>query len=156
MKVIELSDIDNTILPWLGRTAKAMDYFLADYFDAKGLNLTKAQMIVLRILSQNDGIVQNKLAFITNRDKASLTRLIETMEKKELVKRSTSTKDKRVKIVHITDSGIALLENARPYLKEIINKVQENVSEQDLLTTIKVLKQISKNINADELTAPLK
>jgi DNA-binding MarR family transcriptional regulator len=152
----DLLEMGSTILPWLGRTAKAMDYFMADYFESNGIKLTKAQMIALRVLSEHDGIIQNKLAFITNRDKASLTRLIDTMEKKKLVKRMIKEDDKRNKLVFITDEGKNTLQNAIPILKNIIKKVQENITIKDLDITINVLQQISENINADELTTPLK
>jgi DNA-binding MarR family transcriptional regulator len=148
-------ELDKSLLRWLGRTMKALDYYLIDKFDSKGIPLTKAQMITLRILSGQDGIAQNNLAFITNRDKASLTRLIDTMEKKELVHRTHSTADKRVKQVFITKKGRHVIDSAMPALHEIMNEVQDGLSQKEIDTTLKVLKIISKNINADELTAPI-
>jgi DNA-binding MarR family transcriptional regulator len=155
MNVTKSSDLDHTILPWLGRTMKAMDYYVIDFFKSKGLELTKPQMIVLKVLSRHDGIVQNNLAFITNRDKTSLTRLIDTMEKKGLVQRSVSEKDKRVKLVHITNEGNRMLEVALPILGEIIQLVQTDIKTEDLEVAIKVLKQIGRNIKVDEFIAPL-
>ena len=151
-----LSDLEKSVLPWLGRTMKAMDYFIVDTFSAHGLALTKAQMILLKVLSANDGLPQSNLAFITNRDKASLTRLIDTMEKKGLVERSSSNNDKRIKLVVITESGKKTFKKALPVLMEITRNVQHNISKSELETTINVLKKISVNINADELTTPLK
>jgi DNA-binding MarR family transcriptional regulator len=148
----KFAELDQTILPWLGRTMKALDYFMIDNFEAKGLNLTKAQMIILKILSKEDGIVQNDLAFITNRDKASLTRLIDTLEKKNFVTRSISPKDKRVKLVHITDEGKKMFDSALPVLNNIIQSIQEGISPKEIESAINVLKKIRKNINADELT----
>ena len=156
MKIKSFSDLDHTILPWLGRTMKAMDYYVTDFFKSKGLELTKQQLIVLKVLSKNDGIVQNNLAFITNRDKTSLTRLIDTMEKKDLVQRSISEKDKRIKFVHITAEGKRMQEAAMPIMNEILDRVQTDIDQEDLDTTIKVLKQIGINIKVDELIAPLK
>lgn len=149
------SELDKTILPWLGRTMKAIDHFLNDQFEAHGLNLTKAQIVVLRVLSTRGDIAQNSLAFITNRDKTSLTRLIDTMEKKGLVTRSSDPSDKRIKLVSITEEGKSSVKTAIPMLHEIIKKIQADIDLPDLQTTIEVLKKISKNINADELTAPI-
>lgn len=148
-------ELEKSLLPWLGRTLKALDYYLMDKFESKGIPLTKAQMITLRMLSRQDGIAQNNLAFITNRNKASLTRLIDTMEKKELVSRSHSSNDKRVKQVFITEKGKNVIESAVPALLEVMKDVQTGLSEKEINTTIKVLKKIRKNINADELTAPI-
>ena len=47
----------------------------------------------------HDGpLPQHDLAFLTDRDKTSLTRLLSTMEKKNLVARITSSEDKRVNL----------------------------------------------------------
>lgn len=126
-----------------------------DKFESSGIPLTKAQMIALRVLSRQNGIIQNNLAFITNRDKASLTRLIDTMEKKELVSRTHSSNDRRVKQVFITEKGKTLIESAMPVLDEMMKDVQKGLSQKEIDDTIKVLKKISKNINADELIAPI-
>ena len=148
-------ELEKSLLPWLGRTLKALDYYLMDKFESKGIPLTKAQMITLRVLSHQDGIVQNNLAFITNRDKTSLTRLIDTMEKKELVSRCHSSDDRRVKQVFITEKGKSVIESAVPVLEEIMKDIQVGLSQQEIDNTVNVLKIISNNINSDELTAPI-
>jgi len=79
---------EKLLLPWLGRAMKSFDFHLADELLNAGISLSKHQIILLRILSMEDGIPQNDLAFITDRDKTSLTRLISTMERKKLLKRA--------------------------------------------------------------------
>ena len=93
---------EKLLLPWLGRAMKSFDFHLADELLNAGISLSKHQIILLRILSMEDGIPQNDLAFITDRDKTSLTRLISTMERKGLLKRKTCETDKRVNNVFIT------------------------------------------------------
>lgn len=148
-------DPDKTLLPWLGRTMKGIDLFIADFFHARGVALTKVQMIMLRVLEKNDGQPQQNLAFITNRDKASLTRLVNTMENKKLVTRVQSKEDKRINHIHITDHGRKSLEKALPVIGEAIKTIQKDISMEEIELTKRVLKKISNNINAEELTAPL-
>ncbi len=148
-------EIDKTILPWLGRTMKALDFYIADEFTSHGLSLTKAQIILLRKLTMNDGIPQNNLAFITDRDKTSLTRLIHTMEKKELVWRKTDEHDKRINLVFITQKGKQTLEDAFPILKDVNEKITDGISVETINTTIETLKQIIKNTDAEFLSATL-
>ena len=150
MKSNKILELDKSILPWMGRAVKALDYHLADIFESQGIPLTKVQVITLRILSRNNGIAQNKLAFITNRDKASLTRLIVTMEKKGLVRRESSTVDGRVRHVFITKKGNSMLESAIPVLLEMMADVQQGISQKEIEITITVLKKIRANVNADE------
>lgn len=148
-------DLDSSILPWLGRTQKALDLYISDEFNRHGLDLTKAQLIVLRRLAKNDGIPQNNLAFITNRDKTSLTRLIHTMEKKGLVTRQIDKTDKRINLVYISTTGANILEKAYPILGKINKEITNGLDQITIETVIKNLKQIGSNINADFLTAPL-
>lgn len=150
-----LIDLDKTLLPWLGRTMKGIDLFIADFFHAHRVELTKVQMIMLRVLEKNDGQPQQNLAFITNRDKASLTRLVTTMESKKLVTRVQSKEDKRINRIFITDHGRESLKNALPIIGEAIKTIQKDISLEEIEQAKKVLKKISKNINAEELTAPL-
>lgn len=155
MEENKLPELDKSILPWLGRTMKALDYYLNDHFASKGLKLTKVQMILLKVLSQRGPMAQNNLAFITNRDKTSLTRLISTMEKKNFVARTVDENDKRIKVVQVTNEGKKMFESAIPILQEIMERIQTGIDKKDLDITIKVLKQIGNNINVDELTTPL-
>lgn len=72
-------DFEDTLGPWFGKTMKMMDFYFQDIFKSLSFEITKNQWIVLKKLSANDGTIQNELAFITDRDKTSLTRLITTM-----------------------------------------------------------------------------
>ena len=72
------------------------DYAIADRFHAAGIELTKVQWLLLKRLERSDGLPQHNLAFLTNRNTASLTRLITTMEKKNLVARIPSRDDHRI------------------------------------------------------------
>ncbi|MFY0651522.1 MAG: MarR family transcriptional regulator [Cyclobacteriaceae bacterium] len=151
----EMVDLDKTLLPWMGRTMKAIDFLISDLFKASGLELTKAQVILLRVLTKNDGQPQQNLAFITDRDKTSLTRLINTMEKKGLVVRKQSEQDKRINKIFITKEGFEVMKKAIPIIQKAVGVIQEGVSGKELKRTIEVLKKVSKNVNAEELTAPL-
>lgn len=145
-------DLDKTMLPWLGRTMKGIDLFMTDFFKANGIDLTKVQVIMLRMLSQNDGQPQNNLADLTNRDKTSLARLITTMEKKGFVKRIESDTDRRINNIFITPQGKEILATAIPVIKNAIDVIETGLTEDEKRQTLRVLGKIRKNINAEELT----
>ena len=145
-------DLDKTMLPWLGRTMKGIDLFMSDFFKANAIYLTKVQVIMLRMLAQNDGQPQSNLADLTNRDKTSLTRLITTMEKKGLVSRVASEADRRINHVFITQKGKEVLAVAIPIIKKAIDVIEVGLTEEERRQTKNVLEKIRKNINAEELT----
>lgn len=138
---------EKTILPYLGKTAKFAGFYFVDTFLEYGIDLSKEQWLVLKMLHHQDGQTQNNLAFITNRSKASLTRLINTMEKKDLVFRVLSKKDKRINHINLSELGKQIFSSSLPVLKKIIDELQKNINEEDLTKTIQVLNQIQNNIN---------
>lgn len=136
-----------SIIPWVGRTAKFMDYYIVDYMKKKGVDISKSQFILLKKLHDKDGQKQNTLAYITDRSKTALSRLIQTMEKKELVYRVPSEKDLRINHIFLTDKGRKTWERSLPFFLEIVNDLQEGISREDLKTVQKAMKQIQININ---------
>lgn len=144
---ISISDINKTVAPWIGKTTKMMDCYISEVLHQNELSITKQQWLLLKILNQhNKGMVQNDLAFITNRNKASLTRLINVMEKNNLVKRIPSKNDFRKNLIHLTTQGKQLYHECNPILLKSIKKIQENISQKELDVFIKTIKKIQKNI----------
>jgi len=139
-------DLENTLGPWLGRTMKMMDYHFQDAFKKANINLTKQQWIVLKQLSVNDGMPQNELAFITERDKTSLTRLISSMERKNFVARIPSKIDKRINLIYITTFGRQSFEQTYPTIHTIIQTLQKDLTKEEVESTIKVLQKIQSNL----------
>ncbi len=146
-------DIDETMLPWIGKSMKVIDYFIMDRFAEKGIGLTKVQWLLLKILIRKNGTSQHELAFLTNRDKASLTRLITTMENKNLVARISSKTDNRKKHIYITRFGEKIFDQTMPIVGEIIDEMQKGISKEERMLTIGVLKKMMNNIKSEDLVA---
>ena len=141
-------DFDNSIGPWLGKTVKIVDYHLQELFNSHGIDLTKEQMIVLKRLHDRDGINQNELAFLTLRNKSALTRLLNIMQKKKYITRKQSSVDKRVNHIYLTDLGKEIFKRSRPVIQQVLNTMQQNISENEKKQIIEILKKIQ--INFDE------
>ncbi|PIB34468.1 hypothetical protein BFP72_03075 [Reichenbachiella sp. 5M10] len=148
--------LDKSLLPWIGKTTKALDHFITEMFASNGIQLTKAQFILLRVLSKHEGIKQNDLASFASREKTTLARLLTTMEKKNLVYRKGSDTDKRTNLVFISPQGKEELDRALPALVESIQLIQSGITKEELSTTLGVLQRIRENINADEFLIPCK
>lgn len=149
---INKSDFNKTIAPWIGKTSKMMNVYISDVFHQNNITITKQQWIVLKILFENpEGIIQNKLAFITDRNKASLTRLINGMEKNKLVSRIQSKEDSRKNIVYNTYHGKELFLKTKPIMLDSISKVQEGISKNEMNHFIQIMSKIQKNLSNQSL-----
>lgn len=138
-------DFEKSIGPWLGRTMKLVDYHMNESFTNAGLDLTKEQMVVLKKLDENDGLNQNELAFLTYRDKSSLTRLLTKMESKKYITRRQNVEDKREKQVFLTSEGKKVYDRTRPVIKALIDKMERNVSVEEKKEMIVLLKKVQEN-----------
>lgn len=138
---------DTSLIPYLGRTAKYAGFYFIDAFQEHGIDLSKEQWLVLKKLYEKDGQIQNDLAFITNRSKTSLTRLINTMEKKGLVFRSTSKNDKRINHIHLSELGKRTFSKSIPVIEILINELQSGIDQKELECAIEVLNKVQNNIN---------
>ena len=125
-----------------------MDYYISDYMKSHGIDISKEQFIVLKYLQEKDGIKQNDLAFITNRSKTALTRLIHTMEKKGFVRRQVYESDMRINHVFLTEFGKKTWDDSLPFFLEIVEDLQQGISQEDLITVQNTLKQIQENIKS--------
>ena len=146
-------DIDKSLLPWLDRTVKCIEYYITDGLREKGVDVTKAQMILLHRLRMADGQPQHSLAYITDRDKASLARLLTTMENKNLVARIPSKTDGRVNLIYLTKHGEELLQRTEPIINKLIEDIQNGISGKEFDAIISGMKKIQKNIKTEDIVA---
>lgn len=119
---------------------------MMDEFEQQNIKVSRDQYIVLRKLSEEDGQMQNDLAFATDRDKTSLTRLLTTMERKGYIKRVSCPHDKRVKKVFITEFGKATIADCLPILKRIADASEEDIDKKEIERAIKTLKKVHLNL----------
>ena len=142
-------DFENSIGPWLGKTVKILEYYLQERFNNHNLDLTKEQMIVLKRLHDKDGLSQNELAFLTLRNKSSLTRLLSKMEKKNYILRKQFKEDKRINHVYLTEYGTETFKKTKPAIKEMIEIMEQNISDSEKQQMIKTLKKIQHNLDSE-------
>jgi DNA-binding MarR family transcriptional regulator len=150
MKIKESNiDFENSVGPWLGKTVKVIEYYLQEKFNQYDLDLTKEQMIVLKRLHDKDGLSQNQLAFLTLRNKSSLTRLLSKMEKKQYINRKQSKEDKRINHVYLTPLGKEVFKRTKPAIQEIITTMEQHISDSEKQQIIKTLKKIQINFGSE-------
>lgn len=134
------------LLQQLGRTSKMMSAQISEEMRSSGLDITKEQGMALRRLLQKSGPTQSELAWITNRDKTSLTRLLAKMEGSVLIERREDDNDKRIKRVYLTDKGRAMAERVERVLQSIASKYITNIPEEEINEVISSLEKIQKQL----------
>lgn len=140
-------EFEKSLGPWFGMTMKMIENRIEDLLNENGIDLTKLHYIILKKVSQNEGINQNDLAFFTNRNKSSLTRVINTLENKSFVTRKPSKEDKRVNRLYITEEGESILQKAKPMFLQFTGMIESGLSKEEVESTIEILKRIQENVS---------
>lgn len=76
------------------------------------LDLTYSQYLAMLVLWQHQGISVKTLGEKLHLDSGTLTPLLKRLETKGLVSRGRSELDERVRVLHLTENGAALREQA--------------------------------------------
>ena len=96
-----------------GKVSAAINRKLIRNFRQNELDITPEQWTVLLFLWEKDGVTQQELCNATFKDKPSMTRLIDNMEKQHLVVRISDKNDRRTNLIHLTKSGKEIEDKAR-------------------------------------------
>ncbi len=116
-------------------------------FMEKGIDLTPDMYFILRHLwGEQDGCRQQELADKTDKDKASLTKLIDNLEKRVLVRRSVDGEDRRSKRVWLTNDGKNLKQIVYPLALQVVETAEAGVNKEDILRVKETLDQLVSNL----------
>ncbi len=103
------------------QASRAIHLHLNKALSENGLPLLIEQWPVLMEIVHNNGISQQELANRVGKNKTTLTRILNTLEKNGFIRRETSTVDKRSKLLYHNDEA-----------EEISPKIIEVLKEQSL------------------------
>ncbi|HBI01679.1 MAG TPA: MarR family transcriptional regulator [Flavobacterium sp.] len=115
-------------------------------FHLSGLNLTIEQWGVLYHLWKQDGISQQDLCNATFRDKPSMTRLVDNLEKAELVKRVASKDDRRKNLVILTQKAQDIQDLCYALADETVDEALVGVDDKKIEMCKEVLKVVYENL----------
>ena len=117
-------------------------------FKNKGCDFTVEQMSILSQLWKKDGQTQQELACSTGRDKPGTTRLIDNMEKNNLLVRIPDKNDRRVNLIYLSSKGKDIREHAIELWTQTMEEALENIDEEKIQTCKDVLNSISHNLES--------
>ena len=111
-----------------------------------GLEISLDQWLVLGPVWKNDGISQKEISEYCGKDKTSVTKIIDTLEKKNLVVRVTDQLDHRVKRVVLSQKGRELFLSALPVMAQTRDELRSGISDKEIEALKSILSKIYKNL----------
>lgn len=112
----------------------------------KSFEITTEQWMILNRLFEEPGINQKELSERTLKDQGSLTRTLDRMENKGLVKRQINPTDRRSFLIYLTNEGYALRNRIVPIAVECIEDAVKGFTEEEVDTLVALLKKLILNL----------
>lgn len=128
-----------------GKVSAAINRKLLRNFRDNELDITPEQWTVLLFLWERDGVSQQELCNATFKDKPSMTRLIDHMEKQGLVVRIASRDDRRANLIYLTRQGRDLEECTGRVANRTLKEALEGLTTEELRISQEVLRKVFSN-----------
>ena len=135
-------NLDEVYFYLLERAVRQFRKYSQQLFDEQGITLSGEQWVVLKRISENEGINQREIAELTYKDPASVTRMLDLLEKQDLVSRQPVENNRRTYALFLTIEGKKLVKKITPIAVAARKKGLENIREKDAEKLKQVLNQI--------------
>jgi len=119
----------------------------------KRVGLTGPQLVILQEISSSGEVTAGELAHAVSLSQATVTGILERMEKRELLTRQRSNQDKRRIMVRITESGKQVLENAPPVMQEAFVERFSSLQEWEQTMILSSLQRLVSIMDAKAISA---
>lgn len=126
------------------RLSQVLDERIGDF------DITTAQWAVLMQVASRSGDTASALCKCTGCDTGSMTRMLDRLEEKGLIRRERSTADRRVVQLLLTDAGRALLPDVVPRVVDALNFGLRDFSSDELGQLKAQLRRILANLERRE------
>jgi DNA-binding MarR family transcriptional regulator len=123
--------------------------------ECKAYDLTPVQYAALIAIHTHPGIDATRLSAVIAFDRSTLGNVIERLETKRLIERKPSPGDKRVKLLHLTRSGAALLRDIMPSVGRAQTRMLQPLQPSDRRTLMALLAQLV-DLNNEASRVPLR
>lgn len=100
----------------------------------------------LEIIKNDPRVNQSVIANILKKDKTTISRGLNSLEKKGLIYKEESSTDKRAKMIKLTQKGEAILEESLETAKTFRETISSNLSQEELHTLFSLLDKISATL----------
>lgn len=118
------------------------------YAAEANIKLTVEEFILLTMIrAKTDQILQN-IAIATGKNKSVVMRMIDSLEKKGLVKRTVNPEDRRENLLNITDMGEQVVAEYHKIEKKLSCELLKGIPEEKVEVFFEVVEEISRRTNS--------
>jgi len=142
---------DPTDCPYylVSRVTLVMTSAFKKAFAAAGVGIVRpAYLGVLWCLWNEEGVKTIDLGRCAGLEPSTMTGLLDRMERDGFVIRSPDPDDRRVQVIHLTESGRKMQRTVKRMVDETLALMLQGISDEDIESTKKVLRRVLENAHA--------
>lgn len=113
----------------------------------KPYHVTPEQWALLIHLWERDGITQKELSEKSLKDQPTTTRILDKLEKRELIRRQANPEDRRAFLIYLTKEGREIRAPLTSLARQALTEALQGFSEQDRTQLRNLLYRIIDNLD---------
>ena len=134
----------------LNLTGCKLKQYIAAMLRIEDVPLTPEQFMLIDLLWNQGSMTQQHLADQMHKDKNSVTKLVDAIEKKGFVVREQSLKDRRANTLVLTEKALQLKDSAKRNGISILDNILEGISEEELRSFLTTLHKLNNNMSMED------
>ena len=134
----------------LNLTGCKLKQFLASKLKQLGVPLTPEQFMLIDLLWNHGEMSQQQLADLMHKDKNSVTKLVDAIERKGFVVRRQNKNDRRSNTLVLTEKANQLKPGAKQKGISILDQMLEGINENELRMFLETLRKLNVNMNVSD------
>lgn len=95
--------------------------------------------LLFAITTKADDVIQKDMAEMMGKDKSVILRLIDSLEKNELVRRVVDLKDRRKNYLMVTKSGYRVIDQYMKVISDMMGELQQGLTQSEIDSFHKVV-----------------
>ena len=131
----------------LNLSACKLKQFTAALLRQNNVGLTPEQFLLIDLLWNQGPMSQQKMADTMHKDKNSITKLVDALERKELITRQKDEKDHSSNVLHLTRKAEEMKLDAKETGISILDMILDGISEDELNQFLATLNKLNDNMS---------
>ncbi|MCV2880808.1 MarR family winged helix-turn-helix transcriptional regulator [Actibacterium sp. XHP0104] len=116
----------------------------ADRVARAGHALTPVQFAAISAIASNPGIDQATLSGLIAYDRVTIGGVIDRLEQKGLVRREISERDRRAKVLHLTEIGLDEFEQVKVVVQSLQREVLSGLTPEEQETLLQLMRKAAE------------
>ncbi len=127
------------------RAHQASTALFHEHMTREGVDITPFQFAALSAIKLNPGVDQATIAAWVACDRATMGGVVDRLVEKKFVLRTVSPKDRRARVLTLTDSGAEVLIHIEQVAAKVQDEITHGLNEDERQTLVALLQKVSRN-----------